>query len=474
MRYLSERLSWTLFAIGVVVLIVLGIATDLVTRKLVTSEKWIAHTHQVNSALTRLHNDILRADSGRLRYIFANDQERLQQTRRAASQIPEDLAEVKRLTSDNPQQQAALTKLDPALQQRVALLEESLKLRESGAPDKERQAAITTEAGELMQQVAATITEMRGHEEALLSQRQIISENVYTEARVVIIGAFAIAIVLLTLSFRQLVVELRDRRLAQQAVRRLSARVLELQDVERRKIARELHDSIGQYFAGMAMMLDTIRHQEMSAERRDLLLAESVKMAQQGASETRTLSHLLHPPLLDEKGFASAAKWYVDGYKDRSKIDVKIEFDGEEEELSREIALALFRALQEGLTNIHRHSGSRSAHVVVKTTPSHVAMTVADQGKGIPEIVLEQFRLSRSAGGIGLAGLRERIAELGGTLELESGNLGTTLKVELPAGGKVIPSEPQLGPKRNGEQSKQAFKSDGPLPGPLTLLNSET
>ena len=473
MRYLSERLSWTLFAIGVVVLIILGIATDLVTRKLVTSEKWIAHTHQVNSALTRLHNDILRADSGRLRYIFANDQERLQATRSAIAQVPNELAEVKRLTSDNPEQQAAIARLEPTLQQRVALLEESLKLRESGAADNPRQLAITAEGGEVMQQVAAILTEMRGHEEKLLSQRQTISENAYMEARLVIIGAFAIAIVLLTLSFRQLVVELRDRRLAQQAVRRLSARLLELQDVERRKIARELHDSIGQYFAGMAMMLDTIRHQEMTTERRDVLLSESLQMAQQGASETRTLSHLLHPPLLDEKGFASAARWYVDGYKERSKIDVKIEFHGEEKELPREISLALFRALQEGLTNIHRHSGSRSADVVVKTIPDRVIMTITDQGKGIPEIVLEQFRLSRGAGGIGLAGLRERIAELGGRLELESGNGGTTLKVELPAGEKMVSSEPQPGPKANSKQVVQAEKSDGALPGALTLLNGE-
>jgi len=473
MRYLSERLSWTLFAIGVVVLIVLGIATDLVTRKLVTSEKWIAHTHQVNSALTRLHNDILRADSGRLRYIFANEQERLQATRSAIAQVPNELAEIKRLTSDNPEQQAAIARLEPTLQQRVALLEESLKLRESGVPDKERQLAITAEGGEVMQQVASILTEMRGHEEGLLSERKTISENVFTQARVVTIGAFAIAIALLTLSFRQVVVELRERRLAQQAVRRLSARLLELQDVERRKIARELHDSIGQYFAGMAMMLDTIRHQEMSTERRDVLLSESVQMAQQGASETRSLSHLLHPPLLDEKGFASAARWYVDGYKERSKIDVKIEFDGDEEELPREISLALFRALQEGLTNIHRHSGSRSAHVVVRTIPGRVIMTVTDQGKGIPETVLEQFRLSRGTTGIGLAGLRERIVELGGTLELESGQSGTTLKIELPAGENTVSSEPQLGPRPDGEKSKQSPNGDILLSGPLNLLNGE-
>jgi signal transduction histidine kinase len=232
-------------------------------------------------------------------------------------------------------------------------------------------------------------------------------------------------------TFRQALNQLRDRRRAEEAVRRLSGRLLQLQDAERRKVARELHDGVGQYFSALAMCLDGLNQDELPAETRRKLVRDCVDIVQRGGSETRTLSHLLHPPLLDEAGLASAAKWYVDGYRERSKIDVNLELAAANR-MPKDVELALFRVLQEGLTNIHRHSGSRSARVQMSEGNGEVTLLVQDFGKGIPESVLEQFRVTSTGTGVGLAGMRERIAEMGGVLEIESGEKGTTLRVKVP------------------------------------------
>jgi PAS domain S-box-containing protein len=221
-----------------------------------------------------------------------------------------------------------------------------------------------------------------------------------------------------------------ERKDAEAAARSLSSRLLRLQDEERRRIARELHDSLGQYLTALKINLELAREAEEPRKRE--LLADAVKLADGCLTETRTISHLLHPPLLDEAGFASAANWYVQGFAERSGLDVNIDVPSGLKRMPAPVETALFRVLQESLTNIHRHAQSTAAEIQLQVEAELVRLTVLDDGRGIPREFLERFRQDGTQSGVGLAGMRERIRELGGRLDIDSGERGTKLTAEIP------------------------------------------
>ncbi len=213
------------------------------------------------------------------------------------------------------------------------------------------------------------------------------------------------------------------------ALRRLSVKLLRVQDEERRRIARELHDSLGQDLTAAKISLDMLA-QSLSGS--SPYVRDAQQLVDRSIADTRTLSHLLHPPLLDEAGFASAAKWYVEGFGKRSGIAAKLNLPEHVNRLPRRTETALFRILQEALTNVHRHSGSRAVEVRVTADESRVVLTVKDYGMGVPREVLDRFWKTGNVG-VGLAGIRERLKELGGSLEIESNLDGTILKATIPA-----------------------------------------
>ncbi len=219
------------------------------------------------------------------------------------------------------------------------------------------------------------------------------------------------------------------------ALRRLSARLLRVQDEERRRIARELHDSLGQYLTAAKINLDVLARTSGDGA----YLREAQQLIDRAISDTRTLSHLLHPPLLDEAGFISAARWYVEGFGKRSGIRTSLEIPDGFDRLPSEVETALFRILQEALTNVHRHSGSRSVEIRLTRDLTFVALAIQDHGKGIPPDALDRFKKSGTNVGVGLAGMRERIKELGGTFHLESGPKGTLLKAIVPVSSAEKP-----------------------------------
>jgi PAS domain S-box-containing protein len=226
-------------------------------------------------------------------------------------------------------------------------------------------------------------------------------------------------------------VDVTARRNAEDALRKLSGRLLGIQDQERRRIARELHDSLGQYLAGLKIALQMLGNAS-SQEKKEALSAECLDILDKSIAETRTLSHLLHPPLLDEAGFASAAGWYVTGFSQRSGIPVSLDLPDHLPRLSDAVEIALFRVLQESLTNVHRHAQARSAEIHVDLDAEDVSIEISDQGRGLPEDVLEQLRGGGAKIGVGLAGMRERIRELGGRFEVTSGATGTTIRAMVP------------------------------------------
>lgn len=213
------------------------------------------------------------------------------------------------------------------------------------------------------------------------------------------------------------------------ALRALSTRLMQLQDEERRRIARELHDSVGQYLTALAINLDLLS--ETKAENRYHLVSESRQLLDQCLSEIRTMSHLLHPPLLDETGFASAAQWYVEGFARRSGVQVDLRLP-QIHRLPDNVEITLFRVLQETLNNIHRHSGSNKAEVSLELQGSNVILEVRDFGQGIQPERLERFRLSGTGVGVGLAGIRERVSELGGAMRINSSRGGTCIRISVP------------------------------------------
>ena len=226
-------------------------------------------------------------------------------------------------------------------------------------------------------------------------------------------------------------VDVTARRNAEEALRKLSGRLLGIQDQERRRIARELHDSLGQYLAGLKIAIEMLS-QSPSPQNRDVLLAECSDILEKSITETRTLSHLLHPPLLDEAGFASAASWFVTGFSQRSGIPVSLDLPPDLPRLSEAVEIALFRVLQESLTNVHRHSRASSAEIKVEADAEQIMIEVCDHGCGMPVHVLRQIREESSKLGVGLAGMRERIHELGGEFEVTSDQNGTTVHAAVP------------------------------------------
>ena len=214
------------------------------------------------------------------------------------------------------------------------------------------------------------------------------------------------------------------------ALRLLSARLLRVQDEERRRIARELHDSLGQYLAGLKIAIELLG--TSPRERRAELLTECGDILEKAIAETRTLSHLLHPPLLDEAGFSSAASWFVNGFSKRSGIPVALDLPPDLPRLPQPVEIALFRILQESLTNVHRHSRAPSAEIKVEADAEQIVMEIIDHGRGMPRQVLDQLRGDGTKLGVGLAGMRERVHELGGEFEVTSGGQGTTVTARIP------------------------------------------
>jgi signal transduction histidine kinase len=218
---------------------------------------------------------------------------------------------------------------------------------------------------------------------------------------------------------------------ANQNLRELSARLLQLQDDERRRIARELHDSVGQTLAALTMNLSAVRADIERLAKTASALTDSEGLVQEMSKEVRTISHLLHPPLLDEAGLTSAIRWYINGFAQRSKIKVDLDFPDDFGRLSQEVETAIFRVVQECLTNIHRHSGSPVAKIRITRSAGSVHVEVEDRGKGIPPEKKYAMGMNGTPG-VGIRGMRERLRQLGGNLEITSDGKGTVVVAWLP------------------------------------------
>jgi signal transduction histidine kinase len=229
---------------------------------------------------------------------------------------------------------------------------------------------------------------------------------------------------------------------ANHSLRQLTGRLLNLQDEERRRIARELHDNAGQALSALAMNLGAVAEDLGRMMKTAGMVADSASMVRQMSDDIRTMSYLLHPPLLDEMGLVPALKWYIEGFTKRSKIAVDLECGKNFSRLSPDVETAIFRIVQECLINIHRHSGSSTAAIRINGSDGWVRLEVKDNGKGISPELRNQME-SGGTVGVGVRGMRERTSQLGGSLEVLSDGegRGTRLIVRLPASDLAQPED---------------------------------
>ncbi len=225
-------------------------------------------------------------------------------------------------------------------------------------------------------------------------------------------------------AFTGFVRDITPRKAAEEALHKLSGRLLRLQDEERRRLARELHDSTAQLLVGLSINLSLVRESAGALEpRAQRALAESRTLLDRCLRDLRTVSYLLHPPELDELGLESALASYADGFAQRSGIQVDLDVAPDLGRLPQEAETALFRIVQEALSNIHRHSGSGTASIRLAREPSEVTLKVSDRGRGI---------CADAVPGVGIASMRERAQQLGGRLDVVSPNGGTTVRAVIP------------------------------------------
>jgi len=213
---------------------------------------------------------------------------------------------------------------------------------------------------------------------------------------------------------------------ANEKLRELTTSLMHLQDEERRRFARELHDSVGQLLAVIGMNLASFEGESLTPDAARLL-SDSQRLAEEISTQIRTISHLLHPPLLDEAGLRAALHIYADGFSQRSKVEAKVDIPDGMPRLARDLEISIFRIVQECLTNIHKHAEANSVEISIQWSANSVTLSVADDGKGLR---------AGHGPGVGLRGMEERVRQLRGTFHIVSNSRGTRVTVTMP----VVPA----------------------------------
>ena len=424
---------------GFFIIAIIAVAAYLTQRGVSNSTNWVLHSYDVRSELQNLQTQLAEIRASALAYSGSGDEFQLQFFRQHSQYISNAFEDLRKLTADNPQQQQRLSELESISKDYIAQLQGTAVSAVPPASISPVKAAAIRGLDSQEAQVQGVLRSMDQEEIKLLNQRLSQWNRLFWRTSIVLALALFAALGFLAYNFRLLsreIVRTRDlERFQRENVRfsrALSARILDLQDTERRRIARELHDSVGQYLVGLKINLEQLLSARANLPAaHEKLLTDTLDLADRSMVEVRTISHLLHPPLLDEVGLESATRWYTDGFAKRSALKVSLHLDPIINRLPKEVELALFRVLQESLTNVHRHAGAKSIEVVLTCSAGHVALCVIDDGAGISSEVLTRF-LSGRASGVGLAGMRERLAELDGTLEVERRPHGTAVRATIP------------------------------------------
>jgi signal transduction histidine kinase len=440
-------MKWTLesraILIGAIVLalfLVIGSVQYATIHDLVNSLEWVTHTVAVGSQVGTVQDALSRCGAEARRFVTTGDASPLGSYGLAVKNLGSRVEDLSEMVADNPDQKARIAELRPLLDRRIETLNQAIAERQRGGSSAAVIAELDRVALAQTDPIRQVTDEIRDEENRLLGERRAKTEmNRRRATLLVAVGSlFAVVVVIWGAVALHRDVAERNRaevalRSSEDALRDLSGRLLQSQDDERRRLARELHDGTAQILAAMQLHLVTLESlvapAQGPAQSSFLQLSE---LLERGSREIRTMSHLLHPPLLEHTGLGSAIRWYVKGFSDRSGIKVEVQTEENWPRLSPETETALFRIAQEALTNIHRHSGSSTARIKVGMGDGRIGLEISDDGRGIPaDVLATPARL-----GVGIRGMMERVRLLGGKLSIESGRWGTTVRAELPAEGR--------------------------------------
>jgi signal transduction histidine kinase len=443
--------------VGAVLVAIIAVAGYSTMQGMANSRDWLAHTYEVKSELAdlELHRALLHEYGAESPRTASEDGQRRFQS--AAAAMREAFVHLKHLTQDNADQQSRLEQLGPMLEQHVQTLKPAgdpvtslvtsarkpANPRSAGPSDRPSNSRLKPSTADAIEpsavqdaRITAIVGELENQEANLLSIRQTAWDREFRRNILVLAFAVGACLILLFTNIRLLREDIRSSRIATDhnresadSYRALSARIIGLQDAERRKIGRDLHDSVGQSLAALQMNLDQLAL--AGGPQSAPLIADSLDLVRRSTQDVRTISHLLHPPLLDVVGFAAAAQNYAQQFARRSGVKANVNLPDELSLPSKEVELVLFRVLQESLTNVHRHAQASTVDIGLVLEDHQAVLKIQDNGKGVPASVIESFKAG-VASGVGLGGMRERLADFGGKLEVESSTGGTTVRARVP------------------------------------------
>jgi len=402
--------------------------------RLQANARWVRHTLNVQRELDHFSASLTRAGRLRSQYVDSGDPSLPARQAEVVVEVRNTLATIRRLTADNLTQQANWEKLSQMCERRLSLLDKAIELKRSGKSIPELQSSITREILSVAEATDEAVSVMDEEEDRLLTERQNREGTSFSVIAGVLLTGLFLAFVFFLVHHQMIMDQVRERSRAEIAQRNLSARLLSLQDEERRRFARELHDSVGQHLAAIKMGV-SILQQRFPA---DPVIADCLTLADDAIRETRTISHLLHPPLLDEAGLNSAIRWFVEGFAKRSGIQVNLQVPDSALRYDDSVELVLFRAVQEGLTNVHRHAAANRADDILSADNDRATLIVRDYGKGIASDVLRSVTQDGMGRGVGLAGMTERFRELGGHFEIKSSANGTEIIAQVPVRPRTV------------------------------------
>jgi signal transduction histidine kinase len=413
------------------------VAALTVVSRYSNSEQLVAHSYEVQFAAGEVESALSDGARNILSYLAIGDDSYILQYAQTKKGVSDDLRRVKQLTRENASQKQRVERLETLAVNRLALLDASTDGPDGRRRDAILQKIVSVQNARMAEQVAGVVDEIQAEEDVLVKSRKDESSKLYSMALWVLGGMLTSAVFLFWIHYRLLNGELGKRERAESGARRLSARVMELQDEERRKFSRELHDSLGQTLALAKMIAYGVsaRHPDEEA------VVDLLALLDRSIQETRTISHLLHPPLLDELGIGAAIKWYVDGFSARSGLQVNLEISDGISRFAHPVELVLFRVLQESLTNVHYHAQSPKADVTFYVSGGSAVLHVRDYGIGIPSEKLEHFEADGTQVGVGLTSMRERVREQNGQFEIYSDEKGTEVLVTIPLDAASSPAE---------------------------------
>jgi signal transduction histidine kinase len=428
----SQRAKIAL-ALALLLLCLSGIAAGFVIDRLYDAETQVHHTYDVEVAIGDVEASLTTVGRIRVAYINSPTPETLQGFEDAVKEVGVALANLRQL-AHTPAQQVLVDRLQAVADRRVGISRQSVELIQQNQSTPEKQLQVNSAVAKTAYDTAAVSQEMRRND--LLQQRSNLSKLLFDTTLAILTVSFLLAALMFQVHYRLLNRELVERRGAENQLRQLSLQLIRAQDEERRRFARELHDGLGQTLVGAKIMADTL----LIGNAGDRQVTELANILNDAISQTRTISYLFHPPLLDEAGFASAAKWLVDGYAQRMGVDVSANLPRPAERLPRGVEITLYRVLQEALNNVHRHSHSTKADVSLQTDANWTTLRVKDYGRGIPKEILAAFRANGTQGGVGLTGMKERVKEQGGQLEIRSDEKGTEVIATIPLSANAEPA----------------------------------